>query len=119
MNNFQQRGDVIEVAAAAAAVVAGQIVAVGGILAVANHGAAVGEPYNATRVGVFVAPKAAGTALAQGQALMWDVSAGKFAAVGSAAAGDVTGAAVAFEAAAQAAESVVVLLPGSIGTVAA
>lgn len=118
MRTYQQRGEVIEVAAAAAAVAAGQIVAIGAVLAVANHGAAQGEPFNAVRVGVYQAPKATGVAFEQGQAVMWDASAGKFAAVASTPAeGDVTGAAVAFEAAPEGAETFAVLLPGVIGTV--
>lgn len=118
MNNYQQRGDVIEVPSAAAAVVAGQVVALGSVLAVANHGAEAGEPYNAVRVGVFSAPKVAGTAFAQGEAVMWDVSAGVFA-LGAPAVGDVTGAAVAFEAAPADATTFSVLLPGAVGTVKA
>lgn len=118
MKNYQQIGDVIEVPAAATAVAAGQLVVLGSILAVANHPAEVGGPYNAQRRGVFLLPKSAG-ALKLGQPLMWDASAGAFAAVGATAAGDVTGAAAAFEAAADAATTVAVLLPGAIGTVAA
>lgn len=118
MKSYQQRGEVIEVAAAAAAVAAGQVVAIGAILAVANQSAAQGEPYNAVRVGVFDAPKATGVDFAQGEALMWDASAGKFA-TGAPAEGDITGAAVAFEAAAADAATFAVLLPGAIGTVKA
>lgn len=118
MKNYQQRGEVIEVAAAAVAVAAGQVVAIGAILAVANQPAAQGDPYNAVRVGVFDAPKATGTAFAQGEAVMWDASAGKFA-VGVAAEGDITGAAVAFDAAPAEATTFKVLLPGVIGTVKA
>lgn len=117
MNNFQQQGDIVEVAAAAAAVAAGQPVAIGAILAVANGPASVGEPYNAKRTGVFVLPKAAGAAWAQGQPLRWDVETGAFAAGGAASAGDVTGAAFAFEAAAATATAGAVCLPGAIGTV--
>lgn len=117
MKNYQQRGDVIEVSAASAAVVSGQIVLIGAVVAVANHGAAQGEPFNALRVGTFVAPKAIGVAFAQGEPVMWDESAGMFAAVGAPAVGDITGAAVAFEAADAAAATFVVLLPGAIGTV--
>ena len=117
MKTYQQRGEVIEVAAAAAAVAAGQIVAVGAILAVANHGAAQGEPFNAVRVGVFEAPKATGVAFTEGQPLMWDVSAGKFAAVGTPAQGDITGAAVAFAVAEAGSATFSVLLPGTVGTV--
>lgn len=117
MKSYQQRGDVIEVAAAAAVVVSGQVVALGAVLAVANHGAAQGEPFNALRVGTFVVPKATGVAFAQGESVMWDESAGKFAAVGAPAVGDITGAAVAFEAVDASATTFVVLLPGAIGTV--
>lgn len=119
MKNYQQRGHVIEVLAAAAAVAAGQPVAIGAILAVANGPAQVDEPYNAERVGVFVLPKAAGTAWTQGQPLRWDVETGAFAVGGAATAGDVTGAAFAFEAADSAATQGAVCLPGVIGTVAA
>lgn len=119
MQVYQQRGEVIEVPAAAAAVVTGQVVAIGAVLAVANHGAAVGESYNAVRVGVFQAPKATGAAFAQGEPVMWDASAGKFAAVSAGAVGDITGAAVAFEAAAADATSFAVLLPGAVGVVKA
>lgn len=118
MKNYQQRGEVIEVPAAAAAVAAGQVVALGVLLVVANHSAAQGEPYNAARVGVFQALKTTGTAFAQGDALMWDASEGKFS-VGAPAAGDITGAAVAFEPAAADATTFAVLLPGVIGTVKA
>ena len=119
MKNFQQRGEVLEVPAASTAVSAGQVVVVGAVLAVANGPAAQGEPFNAQRCGVFVLPKAAGAAFTAGQPLMWDASAGAFAAVGTTAAGDVTGAAVAFEAATAGATECAVLLPGAIGTVAA
>lgn len=118
MRNYQQRGDVIEVAAAAAAVASGQIVAVGAILAAANHSAAQGEPFNALRVGVFEAPKATGTSFVQGQPVMWDASEGKFAAMGASAEGDITGAAAAFEPAPADATTFLVLLTGAVGAVA-
>lgn len=119
MINFQQLGDIIEVSAAAGAVASGQAVAIGAILAVANGPAAAGEPYNAKRTGVFYLPKAAGSAWTQGQPLRWDVETGAFVAGGAATAGDVTGAAFAFEAAGAAAVYGAVCLPGAIGTVAA
>lgn len=119
MKNFQQGGEVIEVAAASAAVSPGQVVVVGAVLAVANGSALQGEPFNAQRVGVFVLPKVTGSAFTAGQPLMWDAYAGAFAAVGTAASGDVTGAAVAFEASAAGATECAVLLPGTIGAVAA
>ena len=119
MRNYVQPGNVIEVASAAVAVAPGKVVAIGAILAIANGSAAVGEPYNATRGGVFEVPKAGGAAFAQGQPLYWDVSAAAFAGSGAPAAGDITGAAVAWEAAAAGATSALVLLPGLVGTVAA
>ncbi|MFD2755677.1 DUF2190 family protein [Comamonas terrae] len=119
MRNFVQPGAVIEVPAAAAAVAAGQVVVIGAILAVANGPAAAGEPFNATRCGVFELPKAGGAAFVQGQPVYWDVSAGAFASSGAPAAGDVSGAAVAWEAAAAGATSAMVLLPGVLGSVAA
>ena len=92
--------------------------AIGAILAVANGPAQVGEPYNAERVGVFVLPKAAGTAWTQGQPLRWDVETGAFA-VGGGHGRRRDGAAFAFEAADSAATQGAVCLPGVIGTVAA
>lgn len=119
MRNYVQPGNVIEVLAAAAAVAPGQVVVIGAILAIANGSAAAGESYNATRGGVFEVPKVGGAAFTQGQPLYWDVSAGAFAGAGAPATGDVTGAAVAWESAAQGATSALVLLPGLLGTVTA
>ncbi len=92
MKNFVQQGDVIEVPAAASTVASGQVVVVGSLIAVANHPAASGAPFNATLTGVFEVPKATGAAWTQGQTLMWDASASAFAPVGTPATGDVTGA---------------------------
>lgn len=120
MKNFVQPGHVIEVPAAASAVESGQVVVVGSHLAIANNDAGVGEPFNATLNGVFVVPKAAGAAWTLGLPLMWDASAGAFAVVGTAAAGDVTAAGVtAFVAAAAADTTGYVRLAGIPGTVAA
>lgn len=119
MRNYVQPGNVIEVAAAAEAVAPGQVVVIGTILAVANGSAAAGEPYNATRCGVFELPKVGGAAFTQGQPLYWDATAGAFAGSGTPAAGDVTGAAVAWGDAVSGATSALVLLPGLLGTVVA
>ncbi|MPS93361.1 DUF2190 family protein [Comamonas sp.] len=119
MRNSVQPGNVIEVAAADAAVVPGQVVVIGAILAVANGSAAAGESYNATRGGVFELPKVGGAAFTQGQPLYWDASAGAFAGTGAPAAGDITGAAVAWGDAVSGATSALVLLPGLLGTVVA
>ena len=98
---------------------AGQVVAIGSLLAVANSGAASGQPYNATLSGVFEVPKVAGAAWTLGQTLMWKAASGAFAAVGSAVSGDVTGAGVsAFAAAGSADTKALVRFAGIPGTVA-
>lgn len=120
MKNYVQRGDVLEVPAAAGAVVAGQVVVVGAHIAVANHAAANGQPYNATLSGVFEVPKSTGVAFVQGQPIMWDASANGFAAVGTPASGDVTNAGVtAFYAAASGDTVVRARFSGIPGTVTA
>lgn len=96
MKNYIQRGEVIEVAAAAATVASGQVVVIGALLGISNHSAEQGEHFSANLVGVYEVPKAPGAAFAQGAPLYWDVSAGVFAAAGAPAAGDVSGAVVAF-----------------------
>ena len=105
MNNFKQIGDVITIPAAAAAVASGQVLKIGNILAVASHAAAIGEPVECKRTGVFLVPKVSGAVIAQGESLTWDVTAGSGAGAfddnaDTPASGDVTGAAAfAFEAA--------------------
>lgn len=119
MKNFVQPGNVIEVPSAAAAVTSGQVVVIGSHIAIANHAAALGEPYNATLDGVFAVPKASGSAWTLGLPLMWDASAGAFTVVGTPATGDVTaGGATAFVAAASADTTGYVRLAGIPGTVA-
>lgn len=121
MNNFQQRGDVLTVAAATAAVASGQVVRLGNVLAVAAHAAAIGQPFEANVRGVYTVPKVAGAVIAQGESLTWDASAGAFddnAAV--AAAGDITGAAAyAHESAGNGATTLAVYFTGVPGTLAA
>lgn len=120
MKNYVQRGDVLEVAAAAAAVASGQVVVVGALIGIANHPAASGQPYNATLSGVFEVPKSAGAAFTQGQPLMWDASANAFAAVATPASGDVTNAGItAWLPAASAATVAQVRFAGIPGTVTA
>ena len=119
MKNYIQRGEVIEVAAAASAVASGQVVVIGALLGVANHPAAQGESFNANLVGVYEVPKAAAAAVAQGAALYWDVSAGVFAAAGAPAAGDVSGSVAAFAAAAAGDAVVWARFSGVPGAVAA
>ena len=119
MKNYIQRGEVIEVPAATSAVASGQVVVIGTLLAVANHPAAVGEPFNANLVGVYEVPKVPGAAIAQGDALYWDVSGGAFAAAGEPAAGDVSGSVAAFVAAAAGDAFISARFSGVPGVVAA
>lgn len=119
MKNFVQPGNVIDVPSAAAAVTSGQVVVVGAHLGIANQSAAIGEAYGASLEGVFLVPKAAGTAWTLGMPLMWDASASAFTAVGTPATGDVTaGGASAFVAAASGDTTGYVRLAGIPGTVA-
>ncbi|WP_287804151.1 DUF2190 family protein [Diaphorobacter sp.] len=120
MKNFVQQGNTITVAAAAAAVAAGQVVVIGALVGVAATTAAIGESYVANLDGVYEVPKAAGAAWTQGQPLMWDASASAFAAVGTPATGDVTAAGITAHAAAASADTVaLVRFAGIPGTVAA
>ena len=120
MNNFQQRGDVLSIIAAANTA-SGQVVAVGQLLGVAANAAAVGQPLEVNLVGVYLVPKVTNAVINAGDSLLWDVSAGKFDAKGAApAAGDVSGAsAVAFQPAGNGATAVAVRFTGVPGTVAA
>ena len=119
MKNYVGPGNVITLLAATAAVTAGQGVVVGSHLGVANSDAAAGEPVDVTLTGAYTVAKVAGAAFAPGQPLMWDASAKAFAAVGTAASGDVTGVATAFEAAAAGDTVAVVRFSGAPGVVAA
>lgn len=120
MKNFRQSGNVLSVAAAAAAVAAGQVSIVGTHIGVAATPAAIGEPYELNLDGVYEVPKATGAAWTQGQALMWDASAGAFAAVGTPASGDVTAAGLtAWAAAASSDATGLVRFAGIPGTVTA
>lgn len=120
MKNFHQSGYVLTVLAAAAAVAAGAVVTVGSHIGVAATPAGAGEPFDLNLDGVYEVPKAAGAAWTQGQTLMWDASAGAFAAVATTATGDVTGAGTTAWAAAASADTVgLVRFAGMPGTVAA
>lgn len=119
MKNFRQSGNVLSVLAAAAAVASGEVVTVGAHIGVAATPAAIGEPFELNLDGVYEVPKTAGAAWTQGQLLMWDESAGSFAAVATPATGDVTGAGTtAWAAAASGDTTGLVRFAGIPGTVA-
>lgn len=116
--NYIQAGDRIP-HIATAAIASGAVVALGGVLTVALADAAVGQSVEVATRGVWRLPKTAGTAINQGDALYWDVSAGAFAKAGAPAAGDITGAAWAAAPAAAAATTVEIYLAGAAGVVVA
>lgn len=120
MKNFIQPGNVLPFIAAAA-VVSGQLVAIGGVLGVSTADVAEGEEGQAQITGVFSLPKVSGAVIARGETLTWDVSAAAFDdAAATAAAGDITGpCAFAFAAAGNGETTVLVKLTGVPGTVKA
>lgn len=120
MKNFNQRGAVMTIIAAAD-LVGGQVHLVGNVLGVVAGDVKSGAVGELNTTGVFTVPKVGGAVIAQGETLTWDVSAGAFddnAAV--AATGDVTGpCAFAFEAAGNGTTSLQVMFTGVPGTVKA
>lgn len=120
MNNFQQRGHVIRIIAAAA-LASGQVVRIGNLLGVAAHKAAAGAECECNLEGVFVVPKVPGAVIAQGETLLWDASAAAFDDnLAVAASGDVGGAAaVAFAAAGNGDTTLAVKFTGTPGTLTA
>lgn len=101
------------------AVVSGQVVVVGSILAVATVDIANGAT-GTVRTGYAVkAPKVSAAVIAQGETLTWDASAAAFDdSAATPAAGDVTGAAAfAMEAAGAGVTEIDVVLTGTPGTV--
>lgn len=121
-SNFQQRGDVIQYTAGAN-ITSGSVVKIGNILGVALADIANGATGPVAIRGVFTVPKVSGAVIAQGESLVWDVSAGSGAGAfddnaATPATGDVSGPpAVAFEAAGNGVTSFAVLFTGVPGTV--
>ncbi len=102
------------------AVAAGDPVVVVGQIGVACVDIAAGASGALAMTGVYELPKTAGAAIAQGEAALFDISAAAFVpAVTVAAAGDISGACVAWEAAASASTVVQVKINVAIGTVEA
>lgn len=117
-SKFIQPGNVIQYTAGAD-ITAGSVVKIGNILGVALVNIANGATGSVATTGVFTAPKVTGAVIAQGESLVWDVSAGKFDDNAAApATGDVSGPpAVAFEAAGNGATTLAVKFTGVPGTV--
>lgn len=120
-NNFIQPGQVLDyVNNTAAAIMSGDVVVAGAILGIALKDIPVGATESVRIEGVFKVPKSVGSAIAQGQAVTYDLSAKAFVpGTAAPAAGDVSGSAVAFNAAASADTFVNVKFTGVPGVVAA
>ncbi|MEO9132430.1 MAG: DUF2190 family protein [Sphingomonas sp.] len=71
MRNYVQRGDTLDIIAAAV-VASGDVVIKGSIIGIANADAAVGDTFALDVVGVFNLPKVAALAIGQGDVVYWD-----------------------------------------------
>src|SRR5262245_55719103 len=76
MKNFVQPGKVVTLTAPSGGVVSGQFVVIGAIAGVCAFDALQGKPVEVVTRGVFTLPKAAASALTEGQRVWWDVSPG-------------------------------------------
>ena len=122
--NFQQRGDVVQwTNGTGASVASGKVVKIGNILGVALATIAASAVGPVAISGVFTVPKVSGAVIAQGESLVWDVSANSGAGefddnAATPATGDVSGPpAVAFEAAGNGVTTLAVRFTGVPGTV--
>lgn len=115
--NAVQAGNVIDYTAGAN-ISAGDVVVIGNIIGVAINDIANGATGSVATRGVFTVPKVSGAVIAQGESLVWDVSAGKFDDnAATPATGDISGAAAcAWEAAGDGVTSFDVYLTGVPGT---
>lgn len=117
--NYVQPGDVIPFVLSGT-VVANDVVKVGRTLGVALEGGVSGDTIQVAISGVFTCPKVSAAVIAQGEPLVWDVSATAFDdAAATPATGDVSGGSVtAFEAGINTQTTIMVRFNGIPGTVA-
>ena len=115
--NAVQPGNVIDYTAGST-IASGDVVVIGNIIGVALGDIANGATGSVATRGVFTVPKVSAAVIAQGESLVWDVSAGKFDDnAASPATGDISGAAAcAWEAAGNGVTSFDVYLTGVPGT---
>lgn len=71
MKNFVQRGDAIDITAAAA-VLSGGVVLAGAMIGIASTNAEIGEKFALNVTGVYELPKVAALAIAVGDVVYWD-----------------------------------------------
>lgn len=119
-SNAVQDGDVIPFTNGGSAIASGDVVKIGQILGVALVDIANGATGSVATRGVFNVPKVSAAVIAQGESLVYDVSAAAFDDnLATPASGDVSGAAaVAFEAAGGGITTMAVMFTGIPGTVA-
>lgn len=119
MKNFVQQGETLSYAnSSGSTIAAGSAVVVGNQIGVAKADIADGESGPLAMDGVFELPKVTAAVIAQGEDVAWDVSTGKFDDNQiTPAAGDITGACTAWEAAGNGATTVKVKINTGVGTV--
>lgn len=115
-DKYVQRGDVINYTPSGADVSAGDVVELGHCLGVALTDIADGDTGAVAIEGVFTLPKVSAAVFAVGEKLIWDTSAGAFDdSAATPATGDLTGAAIAVVAGANAETTCTVkLTPGNV-----
>lgn len=119
MKNFVQEGQVRTITnSSGAAYVSGQVVRVGKQLAVCAVDIANGATGEAAFEGVFTVPKVSAAVIAEGENIIWDASAAAFDDnLATPAAGDVSNAVIAIEAAGNAVTTIKAQFANLIGTV--
>lgn len=116
--NFVQNGSTVEFTASGA-VLSGDVVVIGGLVGVAIDDVADTETGVAVIDGVWELPKTASGAIDQGASIDYDVSAGEFAIIGTAASGDLVDCGVVVEAAADGDTTVLVKINQHAATITA
>ena len=122
-NNYVTEGESLQwTNGGGSTVAAGTVVAIGNILGVTQADIAAGATGTVAIEGVFTVPKISGAVIAQGESLVWDVSANSGAGAfddnaATPATGDISGPpAVAYEAAGAGATTMKVMFTGVPGT---
>ena len=118
-NSYLQEGGVIQYTAGAD-INSGDVLVIGKLIGVALVDIANGATGSVAIEGVYTLPKVSGAVIAQGENIIWDVSAGAFDDnAATPAVGDVSACCVAMQAAGNGVTSLAVKLNVGIGTVAA
>lgn len=117
--NYVYAGETLDYTNSGSAIASGDIVVIGNIMGVALTDIANGETGAVAIEKVWTAPKVSAAVIAQGEKVMWDVSASAFDdSLASPATGDVTGCCIATKAAGNGDTTVEVKLNVGVGTVA-